>query len=202
MIAAPPKTRDKLIEATQALMREGGLSAVTTQSVARAAGVAEGTIYRHFDSRDHLIVSTFCERLGSEFERAADALLARAGQATIEANLSDFIAGLLPIYSTAAPGLSMLAADPALARQTATALREQSRGPHRSHELVNRYFIAEQKLGRVRRDLDVLAASGLLLGICFHHSLLKHLLGEDPSDLRDGEIPLAVAGILARGCNA
>jgi AcrR family transcriptional regulator len=199
---APPKTRDKLIEATDSLMRDGGLSAVTTQSVARAAGVAEGTIYRHFDSRDELIVSTFCERLGLEFDRAADALLARAGHDSVEANLRRFISEILPVYSTAAPGLGMLAADPALARQTAEALRAQSKGPRQSNERVSRYFREEQRIGRVRGDLDVHAATGLVMGICFHHGLLTHLLGEDPNGLRDDEIPAAVAGILARGCNA
>ncbi|MBV8490211.1 MAG: helix-turn-helix transcriptional regulator, partial [Candidatus Eremiobacteraeota bacterium] len=56
-------TREGLIDATESLLREGGLVAVTTQNVARRAGVAEGTIYRHFDSRDALIVCAVRERL-------------------------------------------------------------------------------------------------------------------------------------------
>lgn len=43
------------MDATLALMREGGLSACSAPEIARRAGVAVGTIYRRFADKDQLI---------------------------------------------------------------------------------------------------------------------------------------------------
>lgn len=51
---SPVDRRDALIAATLPLLVEHG-RAITTKQVAEAAGVAEGTIFRVFDSKDELI---------------------------------------------------------------------------------------------------------------------------------------------------
>ena len=50
----PEERRAALIEATLPLLREHGLT-VTTRQIAEAAGVAEGTIFRVFASKDELV---------------------------------------------------------------------------------------------------------------------------------------------------
>ena len=90
-----------MIGATERLLREGGLSAVTTQSVAQRAGLAEGTIYRHFDCRDALVACTIGERLPAEFDALIDELTSHVGTGDLEANLRDFIAAALPFGSSA-----------------------------------------------------------------------------------------------------
>jgi AcrR family transcriptional regulator len=53
---APDDRRASIIEATLPLLREKG-SDVSTKEISRAAGVAEGTIFRVFDSKDALITA-------------------------------------------------------------------------------------------------------------------------------------------------
>lgn len=51
----PQATRDRLVRAALALFTTQGYHASTTPQLARKAGVAEGTIYRHFESKEHLL---------------------------------------------------------------------------------------------------------------------------------------------------
>src|SRR2546429_7499622 len=48
-------TRQRLIRAALELFTTTGYHFTTTPLIARKAGVAEGTIYRHFDSKQHLL---------------------------------------------------------------------------------------------------------------------------------------------------
>ena len=50
-------TRQKLLEATLALMGEGGLHGVSLDAVARRVGVTKGAIYDNFESKDAMIVA-------------------------------------------------------------------------------------------------------------------------------------------------
>lgn len=61
---SPEERRASLIEATLPLLLTHGPS-LTTKQVAEAAGVAEGTIFRVFDSLNHLIDATTLEALSS-----------------------------------------------------------------------------------------------------------------------------------------
>ena len=50
----PQATRDRLVRAAAELFTTRGYHATTTPDLARRAGVAEGTIYRHFTSKENL----------------------------------------------------------------------------------------------------------------------------------------------------
>ncbi|HEY3934360.1 MAG TPA: TetR/AcrR family transcriptional regulator, partial [Gemmatimonadales bacterium] len=55
MADAAQTTRDRLLDAARALFTTTGFHATTTPMLARHAGVAEGTIYRHFPSKEALL---------------------------------------------------------------------------------------------------------------------------------------------------
>ena len=51
----PKATRDRLVKSALELFTTRGYHGTTTPLIAERAGVAEGTIYRHFDSKEHLL---------------------------------------------------------------------------------------------------------------------------------------------------
>jgi AcrR family transcriptional regulator len=51
------QTRRKLLEATMAQMREGGLHGISVDAVAKRAGVTKGAVYDNFESKDAMIVA-------------------------------------------------------------------------------------------------------------------------------------------------
>lgn len=53
--------RLRVIRAALALARDGGYEAVQMREVSTEAGVALGTIYRYFSSKDHLLVAAMLE---------------------------------------------------------------------------------------------------------------------------------------------
>jgi AcrR family transcriptional regulator len=64
--------KQRLLAAAAQLAAEGGYDAVQMRDVAARADVALGTLYRHYPSKDHLLVSALAERA-----RALQARLAR-----------------------------------------------------------------------------------------------------------------------------
>jgi AcrR family transcriptional regulator len=192
-------TREQLIDAAEALICNGGLSALTTQKLARQCGLAEGTIYRHFASREELIVTALRERLPGTFRPHVDALVSSAGEGSIENNVRRFISEIVPVFSIIAPTLGMLAADPALAARNAEAMHDDGTCPGSLVSEIAGYFAEEQRLGRIPRDIDPRAAAGLLFGLCFYRSLMQHLFGEDPTKLSDDELSYSIAKIVGRG---
>jgi AcrR family transcriptional regulator len=58
-------TRSRLLAAAQELIEEGGYGAASVIAIADRAGVAAGTLYRHFSSKEELFVELFraaCDR--------------------------------------------------------------------------------------------------------------------------------------------
>jgi AcrR family transcriptional regulator len=58
-------TRARLLGAAQELIEEGGYGAASVIAIAERAGVAAGTLYRHFSSKEELFVEVFrvvCDR--------------------------------------------------------------------------------------------------------------------------------------------
>jgi AcrR family transcriptional regulator len=70
-------TRERLLRAARAVIEEGGYSAATVAAIADRAGVAAGTLYRHFSSKEELFVELFravCDREVEAMREAAEAM--------------------------------------------------------------------------------------------------------------------------------
>jgi len=66
----------EILAATRRLMERGGVDALTMDEIAQAAGVAKGTIYLYFQSKDELIQALLSE-VGEAIAKNLEALLAR-----------------------------------------------------------------------------------------------------------------------------
>ena len=59
---------DSILAATEILLRQSGYEAMTMQAVATAAGLAKGTLYLYFTSRESLVIAVY----GRLFDRWID----------------------------------------------------------------------------------------------------------------------------------
>src|SRR5581483_8014914 len=59
MEATTSSTRERLLAAAQELIEQGGYGAASVIAIADRAGVAAGTLYRHFASKEELFVDVF-----------------------------------------------------------------------------------------------------------------------------------------------
>jgi AcrR family transcriptional regulator len=65
-------TRDAIVAGTLSLVAEGGYAAAAMQDVARRAGVATGSLYRHFPSKGELLARVFQEAADRELALVAE----------------------------------------------------------------------------------------------------------------------------------
>lgn len=74
MLAPPVSTRDKLLRAAMGIVARDGLAAATTSAIAAQAQVAEGTLYRHFPSKDDLLIEAYRQLKAGILSEATQAL--------------------------------------------------------------------------------------------------------------------------------
>jgi AcrR family transcriptional regulator len=86
-------TRERLLRSAQELVEEDGYGAASVAAVAEGAGLAAGTLYRHWPSKGELFAELFrvvCDREVAAMETAARGAAGRSGVETIQAVLVTF----------------------------------------------------------------------------------------------------------------
>ncbi len=68
------QARKRILDCAFACVTEGGFRSAQVTHVAKAAGVATGTIYRHFESKEALFAEIFRTATQREVDRVAEAL--------------------------------------------------------------------------------------------------------------------------------
>jgi AcrR family transcriptional regulator len=160
-------TRARLIDATLAVVNEVGYAHASTRAIAQAAGVAEGTIYRHFPDKASLFFAAVLES-NAPIVAWVTTLPGRAGEGTVEDNLTDAAVRLAGLRDQIIPLELAIAADPELTAQRRRVMAAAGPSlPPGPPEAVAAYLAAEQRLGRVRADLDPGEAARVLLGALF-----------------------------------
>ena len=161
-------TRAALIAATTRLVAEVGYHAATTKAIARSAGVAEGTIYRHFPDKRALFTAAVLEGQRGVVQWV-EGLPERAGTAPLRDLLTEFFTQLSRLREQMVPLEVALAATPELGRPTLSpdALQETVQTLGGPPQAFAEYLAAEQRLGRVRPELDPTRTAVMLLASLF-----------------------------------
>jgi AcrR family transcriptional regulator len=87
------QAREAIVSAALDQLADGGYASATVQTVARRAGVATGTLYRHFPSKAELFAEAFRRASGREMDVFAEVM------ADESSNASQRIAAALEAFS-------------------------------------------------------------------------------------------------------
>lgn len=88
-------TRERLLHSAQELIEEGGYGAASVIAIAGRTGVAAGTLYRHFASKEDLFVEVF----RSVCDREMRAMRAAAATMPAAASHVDRLVGVLSTFA-------------------------------------------------------------------------------------------------------
>ena len=192
------ETREKLMLATEHLLRTDGLARLTTRAIAREAGVAEGALYHHFKDKAALLLAIVRDRM-SDFRATLDDLPARVGKNTVRENLEQVLDIAYESQHRIAPVLCSLFADRKLLASVQKTVAECGTRPESPVAAVAAYLGAEQGLGRVARDISPQAAAQLMLGGCFHAAIFDLLLGQEETALGSRRLAQEMVQSVMRG---
>ena len=177
------ETRQLILDGAKKEVREKGLAGATTREIARAVGVADGTLYVHFADRVELFLALLRQSLPPMTGPLRE-LEYLAGRGTVRGNLKTVVRGALGFMQEIVPLAASLFAEPELLRAHQEELQRRNEGPHISMAAVENYIRAEQRLGRVDKRVNPKIVYVLLFGACLHRVFISHFLGHPigPSD--------------------
>ena len=181
VVAHKDDTRSRLIAATLTVVRREGYQGTTTRAVATEAGVAEGTIYRHFSNKRELCMAAVAEQNAPVMALMAT-LPSRAGTKTVRAHLVDALSQLALLREDFLPLVIGILSDPKEAAERYSSESLATHGPPVAFIGLQSYLELEQRLGRIRSDVKAERVAVVLLAALIGYGLLP--LDPFPKDTR------------------
>ena len=185
--------RRQILDAAASVFAEKGFHTTTIRDVARAAGVADGTIYNYFQNKSALLLGLFdlmTERARGQIDPAA--LL----EADLRGLVRLFLSGPLKALSEGNAELFRVIVSEVM-------VNPEVRERFRAQLLAPMLSVGEQVFRRAlsgpgsppdRTPLVVRAMSGLILGL-----LMQRLMGDETVQARWDELPDLLADLLVGG---
>lgn len=192
---APRATRQRLLDAAQRLIETGGFSRLTTKEIAREAECAEGTLFKHFATKDDLCLAVVLENVPHFQQVLRDK---HAGAGSVEQNLEDIAREAILFSKKLIPLAASIFADTTLLVRHRQALREGD-GPKEAFDLIAKYVAEEQQAGHIRSDAAPLLVSALLIGPCFYWAFVRQMLGQNILPMSDRDFAVGLVTTLTRG---
>jgi len=157
-----------------AVFHERGYEGTTIPAIAERAGVAQGTLYNYFPSKEKLLFA--CARAGGTPGAIFAHLRSDVGRRPVDELLEEAAVGVIGFWELRLPSVLMRAAGPLAADRPGVEF------PRRALETVRDYFAAEIREGRVR-DADPETLAWGFLGGLFYYAFFDRVYGM-PSSFR------------------
>lgn len=171
-MSSNPSMREQILQAALECMREGGVRGATTKSIARCAGVAEGSIYNHFTNRSELIIEAFGQAT-SDIRQRAMGMAALVGKNSVEENLTDLLVDVTAFLREITPIAGSVMGDPDLKAWFARGQKPQSHDedltPLTGVVEIAEYLEAEHVGGRIAQEKPWEVCASMLIGSCLHY---------------------------------
>ncbi len=176
------ETRQKIVEATERLIKLKGLARVTTKEIAREVGLSEGALYRHFEHKEEVFFAIIAQHLPT-FLSAFETHL--PGTADVASNLTAIMLAGMDYFGELIPMSASFLSDTELLAQyrqkmSRVAAGPGGGGPQKIEDLLATYLEEEKQLGRIQSPMESRTAAVLLLGACFQWTYLTQLMGQPP----------------------
>ncbi|SRR5579884_1534840 len=194
------ETRQKILEATERLIKLKGLARVTTKEIAREIGLSEGALYRHFEHKEEVFFAIIAQHLPT-FLGTFEAHL--PGTENVQSNLKVILMAAMDYFDRLIPMSASFLADTELLAQYRTKMGQVvaesgNGGPQKVEDLLATYLEEEKQLGRLPARVASREIAVLLLGACFQFAYLYHLMGKAPSGkTREQFVEELIQGILS-----
>ncbi len=153
--------RELLFDATERVLRRGGVAGLTSRGVTAEAGVAKGVMYRHFIDFDAFLAECILDRV-AQLGGPASALRDAAGVGTVVDNLADALAAVFSPLGAAI--VALVVTRDGLRSRLAEAGAARFPLIAEGCAMVTAYLTAEQALGRVAATADIPTLSHTLIG--------------------------------------
>lgn len=185
-------TNEQLLAIARDVFLELGIRA-TTAEVARRAGIAEGTLFHRFDSKEALFRAAM--RFDPEDVLSfIEQLPGRAGAPDLRSTLIAFAEGFIEHARIALPVMMMSWSNPE-SHFCNERGGERQRRQERVLGAVNRFFEAEMKLGRMQAGpTDILAR--MLLGSLYQFCMGLMFTGGSSPGISPSEFASGVVDVL------
>lgn len=169
-----------MLQHATALVLDVGVSGFTVDELAKRSGVAKTTIYRHFPSRNELLVAALDGQIP---------VPDTPDTGTFRGDLVEFLTSLVPIFEDAAIRMVSLDLLAMGAREPDITKHFQALASGRSTPL-DTMIERGRRRGEVRADLDALTLLELIEGPMFMRSIMR------PDEIADFDIESHVDGVV------
>jgi AcrR family transcriptional regulator len=187
-------TRDQIVTATRKLIEDRGVAHITSKHIAKAAGCAEGTIFRYFARKEDLLLAAVM----ASFPPLREALKSIRG-GTPRDRLQRLGLNVLRFFDQITPAAVAVASDAELRRRHREIVREHNGGSQRLYGVVTRFIESEQSSGALRADLPAEDIASALLGPCFFRVFTHLSLGRNVLELSDEKFVVGMVEALWEG---
>lgn len=188
------RTRERIIDAAAGVLADLGLARATTKEIARAAGISEAALYKHFAGKAEIFVRVLRERVPGFGATVLDAPETAGADAEVAANLAEVARAAVRFYRTSFPMAASVFLERSLLESHRTSVRELGSGPRTPVDKLTAYLRAERARGRVHADADPAHAAALLMGACFQRGFFA---AYEDEDLPDAELRSFAGGLAA-----